>query len=67
MISEAHLWGAYAIPLVLYVVHCVLFVVHRNYQKIIKMSNPYFGANVYYVPGLCLLGVGASPVLVIVA
>ena len=55
----AHLWGAYAIPLALSVIHRLSFVIvstltTRNNEAI----KSIFSANVYHVPGLCLLGIG---------
>ena len=56
----AHLWGAYAIPLVLSVVNrpsSVSTITTRNNSAI----KSIFSANVYHVPGLCLLGFGGTP------
>ena len=57
----AHLWEAYAIPL-------ALSVIHRPSSVMCCQCRPYlpdirfvFGANVYHVPGLCLLGIGCAP------
>ena len=62
----AHLWGAYAIPLALSVIHRLSFVIGstlttRNNEAI----KSIFSANVYHVPGLCLLGIGGAPTSVI--
>ena len=56
----AHLWGAYAIPLALSVVRrvsSVSTITTRNNEAI----KSIFSANVYHVPGLCLLGIGGAP------
>ena len=55
----AHLWGAYAIPVALSVVRrvsSVSTITTRNNEDI----KSIFGANVYHVPGLCLLGIGGA-------
>ena len=56
----AHLWGAYAIPLALSVVRRVSSVstITTRYNDAIKSI---FSANVYDVPGLCLLSIGGAP------
>ena len=54
------MWGAYAIPLALSIVRrvsSVATITTRN-NKAIKSI---FSANVYHVPGLCLLGIGGAP------
>ena len=64
----AHLWGAHAIRMALSVVchpssivRCWSSVSTRttrnNYYDVVSI----FGANVYHVPGLCLLGIGGAP------
>ena len=56
----AHLWGAYAIPVVLSGVRhvsSVSTITTRNNKDI----KPIFGVNVHHVPGLCLLGIGGAP------
>ena len=59
----AHLWGAYAIPLELSVVHhpsSVSTITTRNNEAI----KSIFSANVYHVAGLCLLGIGGAPYII---
>ena len=55
----AHLWGAYAILLMLSVVHRLLSVSTINTRN--KDIKSIFGENVYHLPGLCLLGIGGAP------
>ena len=63
----AHQWGAYAIPLTLSVVCRPLSVVCRvsSVSTITARNNEViksiFSANVYHVPGLCLLGIDGAP------
>ena len=56
----AHLWGAYAIPLALSLVRRVLSVSTIT-TRINEAIKSIFSANVYHVPGLCLLGIGGAP------
>ena len=56
----AHLWGTYAIPLALPVIHRVSpvsTIITRNNEAIKSIIS----ANVYYVPGLCLPGICGTP------
>ena len=60
MIFLVPLWGAYAIPLALSIVHrvsSVSTITTRNNEAIRSIIS----ANVYHVPGLCLLGTGGTP------
>ena len=62
MFFLAYLWGAYA---------CTLGVVHRtsSVSTITTRNNKdiksIFGADVHHVPGLCLLGNGGAPYIIL--
>ena len=60
VIFVAHLWGAFAIPMMLSVIRrvsTVSTITTRNNKDIKSIC----GANVHHVPGLSLLGIGGAP------